>query len=80
MVERPQGVRSNLRNSLAETADASNDVVETVLPHSVGGKVNHSYRRTDFLEQRQVLMQRWADHVIGKSGAVVQNPTRGSGK
>jgi hypothetical protein len=31
-----------------------------------------AYRRTDFLEQRRVLMERWADHVTGKGGKVVQ--------
>jgi hypothetical protein len=34
--------------------------------------VVRAYRRSDFLEQRRVLMERWADHVTGKGGAVVK--------
>jgi integrase len=72
MAERPHGFRSSLRDCLAAATDAPHEVAETVLAHTVGGKVERSYRRTDFLEQRKVLMQRWADHVMGKSGAVVR--------
>jgi hypothetical protein len=34
--------------------------------------VVRAYRRTDFLEQRRVLIERWADHVTGGTGAVVK--------
>ena len=40
--------------------------------HSVGNKVERTYRRTDYLEQRRVLMERWADHVAGGTSEVVQ--------
>lgn len=72
MEARPHGFRSSLRDWLAETTDAPHEVAETVLAHTVGGAVERSYRRTDFLEQRRVLMQRWADHVTGNSGALVR--------
>ena len=39
------------------------EVAEACLAHSTGGKVERSYKRTDFLEQRRVLMQYWADFV-----------------
>ena len=61
---RPHGFRTSLRTWLAECTDAPNEVAETVLAHTVGGSVERAYRRTDFLEQRRVLMERWAGHVI----------------
>lgn len=72
MIERPHGFRSSLRDWLAEATDASHDVAETMLGHVVGGSVERAYRRTDFLEQRRALLARWAQHVTGQSGAVVQ--------
>lgn len=62
---RPHGFRTSLRVWLAEQTSASREVAETVLAHTVGGKVERAYRRTDFLEQRRELMDRWADLVRG---------------
>lgn len=68
----PHGFRSSLRDWLAEATDAPHEVAETVLQHVAGSKVTRAYRRTDFIEQRRVLMERWAAHVTGKSGRVVK--------
>ncbi|WP_208442379.1 tyrosine-type recombinase/integrase [Bartonella raoultii] len=64
---RPHGFRSSLRNWLAETTDAPYEVAETILAHTVGGKVERAYRRTDYLEQRRVYMDKWAAYVTGQS-------------
>jgi integrase len=72
MAERPHGFRSSLRDWPAEATDAPHEVAETVLGHLAGSAVVRAYRRSDFLEQRRVLMQRWADHVTGGAGPVVQ--------
>ncbi|WP_273721580.1 MULTISPECIES: site-specific integrase [unclassified Bartonella] len=64
---RPHGFRSSLRDWLAETTDAPYEVAETILAHTVGGKVERSYRRTDYLEQRRVYMDKWAAYVTGQS-------------
>ncbi|MES0016162.1 integrase arm-type DNA-binding domain-containing protein [Mesorhizobium sp. M0036] len=69
---RPHGFRSSLRDWLAECTDAPHEVAETVLGHKVGGAVVRAYRRTDFIDQRSKLMERWADHCTGKGGNVVQ--------
>lgn len=69
---RPHGFRSSLRVWLAECTDAPHEVAETVLQHAVGNKVTRAYQRSDHLIQRAALMVRWADHVTGKSGNVVQ--------
>jgi integrase len=60
---RPHGFRTSLRVWLAEQTSAPHEVAETVLAHTVGNKVERAYRRTDYLEQRRMLMQQWADHV-----------------
>ncbi|MDH6647538.1 UNVERIFIED_ORG: integrase [Rhizobium esperanzae] len=72
MASRPHGFRSSLRDWIAETTDTPFDVAEMMLAHKVGGKVERSYKRTDFLEQRRKLLERWANHVTGKSGKLLK--------
>lgn len=52
------GFRSSLHDWIAETTDAPYEVAETILSHMVGSKVESAYRRTDYLEQRQVYMDK----------------------
>ena len=70
MVERPHGFRSSLRTWLAECTDAPHEVCETILAHKSGTDVQMSYRRTDFLEQRKVLMERWAGYTLGETSGL----------
>ncbi|MCZ2159240.1 integrase arm-type DNA-binding domain-containing protein [Bartonella sp. 220] len=63
----PHGFRSSLRDWLAETTDAPYEIAETILGHVVGGQVERAYRRTDYLEQRRVYMDKWAAYVTGQS-------------
>lgn len=72
MEARPHGFRSSLRDWIAETTDAPHEVAETCLGHMVGGSVERAYRRTDYLEQRRAVMARWAMHVTGKNGQILQ--------
>ena len=72
MEARPHGFRTSLRTWLAEVTDAPHEVAEAVLAHAVDGSVVRAYRRTDFLEQRRPLVERWADHVAGQGGQVVR--------
>ena len=72
MDARPHGFRSSLGDWIAETTETPHDVAETCREHRVGGSVERAYRRTDFPEQRRVLMERWAAHVSGQNGRVVQ--------
>ncbi|NOD67600.1 site-specific integrase [Ruegeria sp. HKCCD7303] len=65
MTERPHGFRSSFRTWCAEATDTPREIAETALAHKVGGKVERAYRRTDYIDQRRELMQRWADHVVG---------------
>jgi integrase len=70
MKERPHGFRTSLRVWLAETTNAPHDVAEMCIGHVVGSKTVQAYKRTDFLEQRQALMERWASFVCNKQGNV----------
>ena len=63
MEARPHGFRSSLRNWIAETTDTPHEIAETCLGHTVGGSVERAYRRTDYLEQRRVVMDAWAKYV-----------------
>jgi integrase len=67
MTERPHGFRSSFRDWVAEATNAPREVAETCLGHVAGGKVERAYRRTDFLEQRRTLMERWSLHCVGKA-------------
>jgi integrase len=69
---RPHGFRTSLRTWLAEATDAPHEVAEWMLAHVVDGGVVRAYRRTDYLEQRRALSDRWADHVTGGAGQVLK--------
>lgn len=69
---RPHGFRTSLRTWLAEATDAPHEVAEAMLAHVVDGGVVRAYRRTDYLEQRRALAERWADHVTGGAGQIVK--------
>jgi integrase len=69
---RPHGFRTSLRTWLAEATDAPHEVAEAMLAHVTDSSVVRAYRRTDFLEQRRVLAERWSDHVTGGGGQVVK--------
>jgi integrase len=68
---RPHGFRTSLRTWLAECTNAPHEVAEMMLAHTTDSSVVRAYRRTDYLEQRRVLSERWADHVSGGAGQVV---------
>jgi integrase len=64
MKERPHGFRTSLRVWLAEATNAPHDVAEMCISHVVGSKTVQAYKRTDYLEQRKTLMERWAIQVV----------------
>jgi integrase len=69
---RPHGFRTSLRTWLAEATDAPHEIAEAMLAHMVDSGVVRAYRRTDYIEQRRVLVERWADHVTGGAGQLVR--------
>jgi len=71
LAARPHGFRSSFRDWAAETTDVPREVVETALGHVAGGQVERAYRRTDYLERRRVLLERWASLVTGQKTCVL---------
>jgi integrase len=59
----PHGFRSAFKDWAAETG-VRDEVSEAALAHADRDKVRAAYRRTRFLEERKVLMQRWAEFVV----------------
>jgi len=68
---RPHGFRASLRNWLADATRAPHEVAEMCIAHLTGSKVVRTYRTTDYLEQRQALMERWAQVVSNGTGSIV---------
>lgn len=64
---RPHGFRTSFRTWVQETDACSYDVAETILGHSIGNKIERSYARSDLLDRRRVVMDRWAAHVTGQN-------------
>jgi len=64
LAARPHGFRSSFRDWIEENTTTPHEVAEMCLAHTVGGSVERSYRRTDYLEQRRSLMERWGRFVL----------------
>jgi integrase len=62
---RPHGFRSSFRDWVAETTNTPHEVAEICLGHTAGNRVERAYRRTDFLEQRRILMEDWTQFIMG---------------
>jgi len=62
----PHGLRSTFRDWGAETTDASNEVLEISLAHTIRDKTEAAYRRGDLFEKRLKLMNAWAEYLSGK--------------
>ncbi|MDO6458818.1 integrase arm-type DNA-binding domain-containing protein [Celeribacter halophilus] len=70
MEARPHGFRTSLRVWVAETTDAPHEVAESLLAHNSASKVVRAYRRTDYLDQRRALLNKWADYISTSNGSV----------
>ena len=61
------GFRSTFRDWASEVASAPREVAEMSLAHKVGSDVERAYARSDLLERRRALMERWSGFVAGAS-------------
>ena len=59
------GFRSTFRDWASEVANAPREVAEMSLAHRVGSDVERAYARSDLLEKRRKLMERWSAFVTG---------------
>jgi integrase len=65
------GFRSSFRDWAAERTNIANEVAEAALAHAIPNKVEAAYRRTNFLEKRRELMERWGRFCSSTGGVVV---------
>ena len=56
------GFRSSFKDWSSEVARVPNEVSEAALAHTIKDRVQAAYLRTDFFEQRKLLMEAWAAH------------------
>ena len=71
----PHGFRSSFRDWCSEFARAPGEVAEACLAHVVKG-VEGAYARSDLLDRRRNLMQRWARYLNPEPASVVSLDTR----
>lgn len=57
------GFRATARTMLAEVLEVDPLVIEAQLAHAVKDANGRAYNRTQYLKQRTVMMQRWADYL-----------------
>ena len=65
------GFRSTFRDWASEAAGAPREIAEMSLSHRIGSAVEQAYARSDLLEKRRRLMERWSQFVTGAEGQVV---------
>ena len=66
------GFRTSFRVWVQEKTKASFEVAEKALAHWTSNKVVAAYARSDLMEKRRQLMQRWADHLAQLDGTFVR--------
>ena len=75
----PHGFRSTFRDWCSEAAHAPREVAEACLAHVVRG-VEGAYARSDLLDRRRKLMDRWAAYLASDAGDTVVPMSRPTGK
>jgi integrase len=70
------GLRSTFRDWASEHAHAPRELAEAALAHAVGDATERAYARSDMLERRRELMQRWADYACGAASKSVAGKRR----
>jgi integrase len=63
------GFRSTFRDWASEVANAPRELAELSLSHKVGSDVEQAYARSDLLERRRGLMEKWSTYVAGTIAA-----------
>lgn len=66
------GFRSTFRDWAGEVANVPREVAEKSLAHNVGSNVERAYARSDLLDKRRALMERWSMFVSGIDGKVIK--------
>jgi integrase len=72
------GFRASARTMLVDELDIDFNVIEANLAHAVKDANGRSYNRTQYVKQRFVMIQKWADYLdqLATGGEVIQLPTK----
>lgn len=73
----PHGFRSMARCWMADNG-ISFEIAESCLSHVAGDKVYRAYQRSDFLESRRMVMEKWSSYVLfcaASAGLLEENPS-----
>lgn len=65
------GFRSTFRDWASEVANAPREIAEMSLSHRIGSAVEQAYARSDLVEKRRELLERWSQYVSGNSASVI---------
>ena len=71
------GFRSTFRDWVSEATEVPREIAEMCMAHDVGTAVERAYARSDLLDRRRALMERWCGFVAGRDGMVVRLPGTG---
>lgn len=66
------GFRSTFRDWVSETTNTPRELAEISLSHQVGNEVEQAYARSDLLDRRRLLMERWSAYVAGDVAKIVR--------
>ena len=67
----PHGFRASYRNWAGRRADIPDPVAEKVLAHTPSDSVVAAYLTDDYVEERESVMQKWADYLAQTMGPVI---------
>ena len=66
------GFRSTFRDWVSETTNTPREISEMSLAHKVGSIVEQAYARSDLLDKRRLLMERWSKYVANQETNIVR--------
>jgi integrase len=56
------GFRSSFRDWAGDKTNFQRETIEECLAHQVGNGTEQAYRRSDALEKRRVIMDKWSEY------------------
>ena len=68
----PHGMRSAFRDWASERTSTAHAVMEAALAHTIPNKAEAAYARSDLLDKRATLMDRWAEYLDSTPARVVE--------
>ncbi len=66
------GFRSTFRDWVSETTNTPREISEMSLAHKVGSRVEQAYARSDLIDKRRLLMERWSQFVANQEKNIVR--------